>query len=108
MANMHRHLLSAEMQLALSAPRMPLAEAKALYMAYRLMSGFKSYQRICGDPKSNHKAGLNALPTVTITLASADSSGHNVCDRSTKGCRKVCVVRFTGRAGEVPLLSRGT
>jgi hypothetical protein len=100
MANMHRHLLSAETQLLLASPRMPLAEAKRLWMAYRLMSGFKSYQPITGKPGANHKSGLNALPTVTVTLASANSSGHNVCDKSGKPCRRVCVVRFTGRAGE--------
>lgn len=52
---------------------------------------------LLGAPDSNQKIDKNEVPTYSLTLAPARTSGHNVCERSTPQCRKACVMWTAGR-----------
>jgi hypothetical protein len=71
---------------------MPVADARARWMAVRARYGFSSYGRLTSA--SNLKLELAPIRTVGLTLAPSTSAGlgFTTCGRETAGCKSVCVL----------------
>lgn len=86
---------------------MSVADAQAAYRAFRVEAGWadNAGARLLSWPDENMKFAKTQLPVVGLSLAPANSSGHNVCDSSTRECRKGCVA--TSGNGAYPVVQRG-
>jgi hypothetical protein len=54
--------------------------ALATWRAFRVSEGFGPRGTLLGQPGDNHKAGLNALPTYTLTLSQARTTEISIAD----------------------------
>jgi len=77
---------------------LPYAEARAIWLAYRLESGYLAEAPYLSSPDSNYKLGLSTVPTYGLSLAPHRESGWNVCPNSTPECRNGCV-SYAGHGG---------
>jgi len=96
--NIHRHL--DELPMSSTPADLPqLPTARALWAQVRADHGLSADGSVplLSAPDSNAKITKNEVPTYSLSLAPAVTSGHNVCNRSTPQCREACVMWTAGR-----------
>lgn len=75
----------------------PASAARRAWYAFRKSHGLWPDAPLLTPPEANHKLGKNSVPTWSLSLAPALSSGAgNVCPASTPTCRAGCVA-YAGR-----------
>ncbi len=86
---------------------MSVADARKAYATFRVSEGWavRSDARLLSWQEENMKLAKTAVPVISLSLAPANSSGHNVCDNSTRECRLGCVAKSGN--GAYPVVQRG-
>jgi hypothetical protein len=86
---------------------MSVVDAKAAYASFRADAGWatRNDARLLSWADENLKLGKSGNAAVSLSLAPANSSGHNVCDASTSECRRGCVA--SSGNGAYPAVQRG-
>jgi len=75
-------------------------DAVAAWDAYRVAAGFSPGAEILTSPGENLKLTKGRWPIFGLSLASARTSGRNVCLDSTPACRRLCL--HTAGKGALP------